>query len=169
MARWLRKLAPRFKGSRKEEFDLFVRAWQDMLQHLPLKEEWEQTMHALLPWSYPHLAKDLLDQHRLDDWTDLTLRMGAPSKWVKPGALYRLEQQYGWELLPLYHHLAEEEISRKNRHGYQEAVKWLKRICAIYAATGNHLEWERFITLLSKRYARLKALMDELSKGKLLT
>ncbi|GIQ67638.1 SWIM zinc finger family protein [Xylanibacillus composti] len=167
-ARWLRKLAPRYKGARKEELDMFVRVWQELLQHLPLREEWEQTMFLLLPWSYAHLAKELLEQKRIDRWTDLTLRMGAASKWVKPGTLYRLEQEHGWELLPLYHHLAEEEISRKNRQGYQEAVKWLKRIRSIYTAAGNEQEWVRFAALLRKRYMRLKAFIDELEKGKLL-
>jgi len=169
LASWLRKLAPRFKGARQEELDMFVRVWQELLQHLPLKEEWEQTMYALLPWTYNHMAAQLLEQKRIDRWAELTLRMGSVSKWVKPGSLYRMEQEHGWELLPLYHHLAEEEISRKNRQGYQEAVKWLKRIRSIYANNGNSQEWERFVSLLKQRYARLKALMDELAKGKLLT
>jgi uncharacterized Zn finger protein len=71
-------------------------------------------------------------------------------------------------LLPFYHQAVERYIAHKNRDGYKAAVKLLKRLSKIYKKMKREEPWEQFITALAVRNSRLRALQEELRKGKLI-
>lgn len=71
-------------------------------------------------------------------------------------------------LLPLYHHGVEHCVQMKNRRDYKLAVRLLKKLAMYYKRTKQVEQWQWFIADFSKRYARYRALQEELKKGRLI-
>lgn len=62
----------------------------------------------------------------------------------------------------------ERHVLLKNRSGYKAAVKLLKRLAKLYKKLKREERWEEFIIVFSSRHSRLRALQEELRKGKLI-
>lgn len=71
-------------------------------------------------------------------------------------------------LIPAYHREVAFFIDQKNRSSYKEAARYLKKLRTLYKKAKKQKVWERYIQLLSSHYKRLRALQEELQKGKLI-
>ncbi len=71
-------------------------------------------------------------------------------------------------LLPFYHQAVERHMSHKNRDGYKAAVKLLKRLSKLYGRLKQEERWQHYIEQFATRHSRLRALQEELRKGKLI-
>ena len=71
-------------------------------------------------------------------------------------------------LIPSYHRAAAFFIDQKNRSAYKEAARHLKKLRTLYKKAKKQQVWERYISQLSASYKRLRALQEELQKGKLI-
>jgi uncharacterized Zn finger protein len=69
-------------------------------------------------------------------------------------------------LLPIYHQAVEKSIQEKNRTSYTNAVRYLKRLQALYQKLGQPERWSLYMQRLVHKYARLRAFQEELKKGK---
>lgn len=63
----------------------------------------------------------------------------------------------------------EEQIAQKNRQNYREAVRVLKKMKRAAKKAGRSEWWSGYMEALRTRYQRLRALMEELEKGGLLS
>ncbi|MEG3071916.1 MAG: hypothetical protein RQM92_14715 [Candidatus Syntrophopropionicum ammoniitolerans] len=71
--------------------------------------------------------------------------------------------------MPLYHQWAARLIDQRKRQSYIEAVRLLKKLRTLYNRQRMGKEWRAFISRLASHYPRLRALQDELRKGKLIS
>lgn len=70
--------------------------------------------------------------------------------------------------LPLYHLAAVEAIEERNRKSYRRAVRYLKKLRTLYKRLKRTDEWDAFIIHIANLHSRLRALQEELRKGKLI-
>ncbi|NOU92040.1 hypothetical protein GC093_02155 [Paenibacillus sp. LMG 31456] len=166
MLAWLRWLLPSVQRAQQEELRIFCTYWMEAVSRQPDDGEWVDVMIALLPRTYYFYTAYLLKANRFKAWVDLQL-----ANRVSPLNLYALdlknvEANDPSLLLPLYHQAVERCIAEKNRNSYKMAVKLLKKLHAYYKQLEKLNTWEEYIYRLANRYSRLRALQEELRKGK---
>ncbi|MEC0213863.1 hypothetical protein P4H70_33625, partial [Paenibacillus ehimensis] len=93
------------------------------------------------------------------------------SNRVSPLDLYSLDLQTVEKhdpslMLPLFHQAVERCIAEKNRTAYKNAVRLLKKLHTLYKKLNRSNDWDDFIYRLAMKYSRLRALQEELRKGK---
>lgn len=71
------------------------------------------------------------------------------------------------EAIALYNQMADELIQRKNRSAYRQAIPFLRKVKAVYGATGEEAEWEIALQSILQKYPTLKAFHDEVEKANL--
>lgn len=166
MLTWLRWLLPSVQRAQQEELRVFCTYWMEAVNRQPDDGEWVDVMIALLPRTYYFYTAYLLKSNRFKAWVDLQL-----ANRVSPLNLYAMdlksvEAHDPSLLLPLYHQAVERCIAEKNRNSYKMAVKLLKKLQAYYKKLEKPNTWEEYIYRLANRYSRLRALQEELRKGK---
>ncbi|TDF92138.1 SWIM zinc finger family protein [Paenibacillus piri] len=166
MLAWLRWLLPSVQRAQQEELRMFCTYWMEAVNRQPDDGEWVDVMIALLPRTYFFYTAYLLKANRFKAWVDLQL-----ANRVSPLNLYTMdlkavEAHDPSLLLPLYHQAVERCIAEKNRNSYKMAVRLLKKLQAYYKKLGKPNSWEAYIYRLANRYSRLRALQEELRKGK---
>lgn len=63
---------------------------------------------------------------------------------------------------------ATEAIEERNRKAYRRAVRYLKKLRTLYKRLKRTDEWDAFIIHIANLHSRLRALQEELRKGKLI-
>lgn len=79
-----------------------------------------------------------------------------------------IEKEAPEAALPLYHLAATEAIEERNRKSYRRAVRYLKKLRTLYKRLKRTDEWDAFIIHIANLHSRLRALQEELRKGKLI-
>ncbi|PZE20120.1 SWIM zinc finger family protein [Paenibacillus xerothermodurans] len=166
MLAWLRWLLPSVQRAQQEELRTFCTYWMEAVGHQPDDGEWVDVMIALLPRTYYFYTSYLMKAQRYKSWVDLQI-----SNRVSPLNLYAMdlkavESSDPALLLPLYTQAVERCINEKNRNAYKTAVKLLKKLHSYYKKLDKENAWEEYIYRLATRYSRLRALQEELRKGK---
>ncbi|MBP1153419.1 MULTISPECIES: SWIM zinc finger family protein [unclassified Paenibacillus] len=166
MLAWLRWLLPVVQRAQQEELRQFCQYWMEAVGRQTDDAEWVSVMVALLPRTYHFYTAYLLKAQRYKAWIDLQL-----SNRVSPMNLYSLdlqtvEKQDPALMLPLYHHAVERCIAEKNRTAYKSATNMLKKLNTLYKKLDRLKDWEDYIYRLTVKYSRLRALQEELRKGK---
>jgi uncharacterized Zn finger protein len=166
---WLTKLSPMFRGYRRDQLYKYMEYWELALNHLPDAEKpmWD-TLVAMLPYSRPIYEEKLIQQGRWKQWMDYHLSIGSDPSEFRVSELQPMEKHAPEVLLPFYHQAVERYVMHKNRDGYKAAVKLLKRLAKLYRRIKLEHRWELYMTAFIGRYSRLRALQEELRKGKLL-
>jgi len=166
MLAWLRWMLPAMQRAQQEELRTFCTYWMEAVNRQTDDGEWVEVMIALLPRTYYFYTVYLLKANRFKSWVDLQL-----ANRVSPLNLYAMdlktvEADDPSLLLPLYHQAVERCIEEKNRSAYKTAVKLLKKLHAYYKKLDKLNAWEEYVYRLATRYSRLRALQEELRKGK---
>ncbi|MCM3270470.1 SWIM zinc finger family protein [Paenibacillus elgii] len=166
MLAWLRWLLPVVQRAQQEELRQFCQYWMEAVQRQTDDGEWVSVMIALLPRTYHFYTAYLMKAERYKAWIDLQL-----SNRVSPLDLYSLDLQTVEKhdpslMLPLFHQAVERCIAEKNRTAYKNAMRLLKKLHALYKKLNRSNDWEDFIYRLAMKYSRLRALQEELRKGK---
>lgn len=130
---------------------------------------WQRYMTELLPYSYTELSEHLLAIKRYEEWADLQLFMSMKPEEIDAAELRETVKAAPQALLPLYHQSIEAAIGSRNRQSYRLAVKQLKKLERLYKSTKEIDRWESYLTELVSKYQRLRALQEELWKGKIVT
>ncbi|MBD2846465.1 SWIM zinc finger family protein [Paenibacillus sp. IB182496] len=134
----------------------------------PGETDWCARMVHFLPVAYQELAAHWLETRQYREWADLQMYVGVRPDELDVQELRAVSRAAGEVLIPLYHQAVDEAIHARNRQGYRTAAKLLKRLEKLYRAHGAAERWERYVDALAQRYARLRALQEELWKGKVL-
>ncbi|EXX89187.1 hypothetical protein BG53_00425 [Paenibacillus darwinianus] len=134
----------------------------------PESNRWTRLMTGHLPFAYPELSAHWLERGKYQEWADLQLYMGVRPDELDAQDLRTVAKAEPGLLIPLYHQAVDESIQSRNRQGYRTAVKLLKKLEKLYQSTGRSAVWPRYIGHVNRKYARLRALQEELKKGKLI-
>jgi hypothetical protein len=167
---WLAEAAPLLNTyNRKVLMDLTA-LWDQAGQHLPEAEQqmWDMLVD-LLPSSRPIYEEKLLACGKWRQWVDYLLSAGREPLDYRAGVFNPIAKEAPELLLPLYHQAVERYVLNKNRDSYKAAVKLLKRLAKLYKKMKKDASWEQFFTAFASRNSRLRALQEELRKGKLIS
>ncbi|KQY86562.1 hypothetical protein ASD24_27420 [Paenibacillus sp. Root52] len=170
LGHWLAELGPLLANRRNDPLHDYMRLWDTVIQELPETEDtmWN-TLVSMLPHSRPAYEDALHRRSQWRRWIDFQLSTGAEPLEFRVAVLQPIEKDAPELLLPFYHQAVERYIGHKNRDGYKAAVKLLKRLAKLYKKLKQEERWEQFITALAVRNSRLRALQEELRKGKLIS
>ncbi|WP_128099899.1 SWIM zinc finger domain-containing protein [Paenibacillus sp. DCT19] len=170
LGQWLAELGPLLANRRNDPLHDYMQLWDTVIQELPETEDtmWN-TLVSMLPHSRPAYEDALHRRSQWRRWIDFQLSTGAEPLEFRVAVLQPIEKDAPELLLPFYHQAVERYIGHKNRDGYKAAVKLLKRLAKLYKKLKQEERWEQFITALAVRNSRLRALQEELRKGKLIS
>lgn len=168
LAAWLRETGP-LLTSRLYNLREYAGYWDEAVQHMPEAEPlmWE-TLSGMLPLSREIYDDKLLAYEKWQEWMDYQLSSGKEPSDFRVSDLQPVEKNAPHLLLPFYHQAVERFVLEKNRHSYKAAVKLLKRLAKLYKKLKREERWEVFLESFIARYSRLRALLEELRKGKLI-
>lgn len=167
---WVSWLEPDIKGASEVVFATVCEYCLQGVDNSKHRQEFIRLIRGWLPRSLDCYAEYLLEEELFQDWVELNISYRACS-WdnVDKGVLRHIEAKEPDVLIPLYHQWAVRLIEEKNRKSYQAAVRLLKKLRALYNKNKASREWQTFIYSLAARYPRMRALQEELRKGKLIS
>ncbi|WP_342566317.1 SWIM zinc finger family protein [Paenibacillus sp. FSL R7-0345] len=168
LAAWLAEVGP-LLTSRLYNLSDYARHWADAVRHVPETEPlmWD-TLSSMLPLSREIYEELLLQYEKYQDWMDYQLASGKTPADFRVSDLQPLEKNAPELLLPFYHQAVERFVLEKNRHSYKSAVKLIKRLAKLYKKLKRDERWEAYLEAFTSRNSRLRALQEELRKGKLI-
>ncbi|URJ60620.1 SWIM zinc finger family protein [Paenibacillus polymyxa] len=166
----LRHIGPLLHSHRDDHLQDYMHDWDVVLQHLPEAEQdmWD-TLVGMLPFAGRMYEEALLAHEKWRSWIDYQLSIRSEPLSFRVSVLQPIEKNAPELLLPFYHQAVERYVLEKNRASYKAAVKLLKRLLKLYKKMKQESRWELFFTTFTSRHSRLRALQEELRKGKLLS
>ncbi|MDQ0493762.1 SWIM zinc finger family protein [Paenibacillus brasilensis] len=166
----LRHIGPLLHSHRDDHLQDYMQNWNLVLQHLPEAEpEMWDTLVGMLPFAGGMYEETLLAHEKWRQWIDYQLSIRSEPLSFRVSVLQPIEKNAPELLLPYYHQAVERYVLEKNRVSYKAAVKLLKRLSKLYKKIKQESRWELFFTSFTSRHSRLRALQEELRKGKLLS
>ncbi|WNS41969.1 SWIM zinc finger family protein [Paenibacillus sp. MMS20-IR301] len=168
LTEWLAEIGP-LLGGRLYNLHEYAGYWDDAVRHLPEAETlmWD-TLSGMLPLSREIYDEQLLAYGKWQEWMDVQLSTGKEPGDFRVSDLQPVEKHAPELLLPFYHQAVERFVLEKNRPSYKAAVKLLKRLSKLYKKLKREERWEAFLEAFTSRNSRLRALQEELRKGKLI-
>ncbi|CAN7420596.1 hypothetical protein LJR153_002733 [Paenibacillus sp. LjRoot153] len=169
IVQWLRRLSSFYHGKRHLEVDVYVSYWKLVVAERPEAEpDMWQSLEELLPTTYRIIETLYYEKRQWKPWIEMQIAQGYDPFTHRVNVLQPIEKESPELLLPYYHQAVEHYIRLKNRHDYKAAVRLLKRLEKVYKKMKQPERWEAFFTRFVSRFSRLRALQEELKKGKLL-
>lgn len=167
---WLVQIGSLLSHRRIYKLDEYSQYWDKAIEELPDAEPlmWNALVE-LLPSSRDIYDEKLLMYSKWQEWMDYQLAAGREPANFRVTKLQPLEKHAPETLLPFYHQAVERYVSEKNRGSYKAAVKLLKRLQKLYKKMKQEERWETFLRAFTIRHSRLRALQEELRKGKLIS
>ncbi|WP_424768479.1 hypothetical protein [Paenibacillus sp. sgz302251] len=167
---WLVELSPLLGGRAYSGLDDYSEYWDQAVQQLPEAEKqmWD-TLTSKLPNARSVYENKLLTYGKWRQWIDCQLSAGTDPLDYRVSVLAPIEKNAPEVLIPYYHQAIERYVLLKNRDGYKAAVKLLKRLAKLYKKIKKEETWELFFGTFRGRHSRLRALQEELRKGKLIS
>ncbi|SFJ05141.1 SWIM zinc finger [Paenibacillus sp. UNC496MF] len=135
----------------------------------PDNPSWQGHLVSFLPYSYSALTEHWLDQRQYEKWADLQLLFGIEPDEIDVQLVREIGKAAPRVLYPLYHQAIDGAIRSRNRQGYRQAVKLMKRLEKLYKAEQQGEAWSRFVDGIVRKHQRLRALQEELWRGKIVT
>ncbi|UUZ83034.1 hypothetical protein LJK88_03450 [Paenibacillus sp. P26] len=161
---WLEWLAPEAAHSPPKQMLEYFAYWEQLKEHLEVEPQWKRMVFGMMPNSYAYYSSYLLEREEFQAWVDLNLLLRTNPLATPSVAIKAVEAKRRELLLPWYHHAAEQFIAEKNREAYKRAVRVLRKLKATYKRLKQQRRWEAYMQYLMKRYSRLRAFQEELSK-----
>lgn len=170
LAQWLEHLSPLLVNSRRAMLESYFQLWEEAAAADGTTEAkmWD-TLSEMLPGAGRFYGQKLFEHEQYRQWIDYQLAMGADPLDYRARDLQLIEKKEPALLLPFYHQAVERYVSHKNRDSYKKAVKLLKRLSKLYVKMKQETRWELFFASFTVRNSRLRALQEELRKGKLIS
>ncbi|WP_410513145.1 SWIM zinc finger family protein [Paenibacillus sp. BR2-3] len=166
---WLVEIGAILSGRlfyRLEEYSFY---WDQAVKELPDTEpQMWNALTAMLPSSRDMYDEKLLSHSKYQEWMDYQLSAGREPAHFRVTKLQPLEKHAPETLLPFYHQAVERYVSEKNRDSYKAAVKLMKRLQKLYKKMKQEERWASFLNVFTVRHSRLRALQEELRKGKMI-
>jgi hypothetical protein len=168
---WLMRTASHFYSNMTmtEERIAYIEYWKKAVEHVPEVEEllWN-VLEGMLPHSTKVIEDMLYERHNWKAWVEMQILLEHDPFYHRVSVLQPIETEAPELLLPYYHQAIEHYVALKNRQDYKAAVKLLKRLVKVYKKMKQIERWDSFFSRFMERNSRLRALHEELKKGKLL-
>lgn len=129
---------------------------------------YELVLVEMMPYSTNYLTDYYLKQNQYRRYIELLEAMKLTEDLIDRDVLRILQKEDPEALLPYYHRLVKEAISRKNRQAYKEAVRSLKKLRTIYKKLKQEDVWDSYFEMILEKTKRLRAFQEECEKGKLI-
>ncbi|WP_442596807.1 SWIM zinc finger family protein [Neobacillus sp. D3-1R] len=129
---------------------------------------YERALQYLLPYSYVSYDTFLFEKNDFERWSALQAYIGIDLEWIGKDRVSLLSAQSPETLVILYHQSIQQQIDLKNRQGYRQAVRQLKKLRTVYKKLKRLEEWDEFFELLIEKTKRLRAFHEECKRGKLI-
>jgi len=128
----------------------------------------EVVYQALLPYSEMQYTDYLMHHQEYKRWSELQMYLYSflPEQ-IDKHDLQEVHKHDPESVLPLYHHMVIYYIELKGRSNYKLAVRYLKKLKTNYKKLKRNEEWNDYIQYIESQFIRLRALQEELRKGKL--
>ncbi|MEW4149135.1 hypothetical protein Q0N88_02270 [Bacillus thuringiensis] len=152
----------------KDVVRLFVIMYETYATHTNEQAGFEMILQELLPYSFKNYEQYVLAKKQYRTWAELHLLYGFEAIELLKEPLKDIEKEAPEAALPLYHLAAVEAIEERNRKSYKRAVRYLKKLRTLYKRLKRTDEWDAFIIHIANLHSRLRALQEELRKGKLI-
>ncbi|WP_223066066.1 SWIM zinc finger family protein [Paenibacillus caui] len=167
---WLAETAVFFTFSPSGLLDDYFSCWEMASAHFPDAEPimWN-VLRDMLPSAGRYYERKLAAHGKWQEWMDYQLSAGTEPLDYRAKDLQIVEKEAPELLLPFYHQAVERYVTQKNRDSYKAAVKLLKRLSKLYKKMKRQARWEQFLSEFTSRHSRLRALQEELRKGKLIS
>ncbi|EJR48890.1 SWIM zinc finger family protein [Bacillus paramycoides] len=147
---------------------LFVMMYETYATHTNEQAGLEMILQELLPYSFANYEQYVLAKKQYRTWAELHLLYGFEAIELLKEPLKDIEKEAPEAALPLYHLAATEAIEERNRKSYRRAVRYLKKLRMLYKRLKRTDEWDAFIIHIANLHSRLRALQEELRRGKLI-
>ncbi|MNR12964.1 hypothetical protein D3C85_1293430 [compost metagenome] len=169
IVQWLRRLTSFYARRRHYELEAYAAYWKAAIAHVPDADGhmWS-SLEELLPASYRIIETMYYERREWKLWIEMQIAQGYDPFTHRVNVLQPIEKDSPELLLPYYHQAVEHYTRLKNRHDYKSAVRLLKRLEKVYKKMKQPERWEAFFSQFVSRFSRLRALQEELKKGKLL-
>ncbi|MCY8994685.1 SWIM zinc finger family protein [Bacillus inaquosorum] len=128
----------------------------------------ERYAAGCLPYTFTEYSHHLYEKKRYAEWIEIHSLVGFSINEMDKIMLKEIAASDPEALIPAYHREVAFFIDQKNRSSYKEAARYLKKLRTLYRKAKKLKVWERYIQQLSSHYKRLRALQEELQKGKLI-
>jgi hypothetical protein len=129
---------------------------------------YERALQHMLPYSYVSYDAFLFEAGDYERWCALQAYIGVDLGWVGKERIAVLAAGSPETLVILYHQSIQQQIDLKNRQGYREAVRQLKKLRTLYKKLKRLPEWDEFFELLVEKTKRLRAFHEECKRSKLI-
>ncbi|MDF2671386.1 MAG: zinc finger domain protein [Paenibacillus sp.] len=133
------------------------------------EEEYITVLSSMMPYSLP-IYEEYLTIKKYDElWIDLQIQQGFYPDSFHSSDMKGLEANCPEQMLAWYHLNVEECIASKNREAYIDAVKAMKKLRVIYKKMDKLANFADYIELVRIKFSRLRALQEEMRKGKIIS
>ncbi|UKS28815.1 SWIM zinc finger family protein [Paenibacillus sp. HWE-109] len=166
---WLHKSSSFFNTRRTRELEIYANMWKTAIAHVPESEEqmW-RIFEDFLPQSLRVIEQMLYEQEKWKPWLEMQMLFGHDPFHHRVSVLQPIEKANPSLLLPYFHQAVDHYVSLKNRRDYKAATRLLKRLEKVYKKMKQPERWDSYFSGFVERHSRLRALQEELRKGKLL-
>lgn len=131
-------------------------------------ELYDKVLRHFLPISIYDYLEKLFEEEKYEEWLMLMTAYGYSVLDGNQKEVKQITKVAPQLLLPIYHREVEMEISYKTRQSYKYAVRSLKKLRMIYKKLNRLDEWANYSGYLENNYRRLRALQEEMRKGKII-
>ncbi|MEZ0118318.1 UNVERIFIED_ORG: hypothetical protein ABRZ91_002275 [Heyndrickxia coagulans] len=166
-------MIPRLLETCRDDYDkaaymrMFFRSINEQALSAQQLKLLEKLYRAFLPVSAPKYGDILFSSARYREWAELQTLTGNTPGDIEKEKLERVAKQAPEALLPLYHRAVGICIGEKNRKSYQKAVRYLKKLKAIYRKRHEEERWYAFFDEIKERTKRMRAFQEECRRGNL--
>ncbi|MCW2278029.1 hypothetical protein [Heliophilum fasciatum] len=165
---WLRQLSAFPVALLVGETVTLCQYWQTFADKYDLHDEYLAYLRQWLPWSDDYYQEQLLHMGQYEQWVEWQLHKRCYPADVERRQWKMVEKAAPHLLLPIYHQAIAGLIRLKQRKAYQEATKLMKKLRTLYRKQKKQDQWQRYLVHLTTRFARLRALQEEMRKGQLI-
>jgi hypothetical protein len=170
LLRWMKWMIPYLKNGESDFLDYyFDYYWAGYAKGSGNLEHAMDAMRQLLPYTYERYSDRLMKIGDYRNWVDLQLSMNMDPDELEASELRKVGSSQMSLLLPLYHQSIERNIEQKNRESYRTAAQYLGKLRDCYYKIKSPQLWNAYLAHIKEKYSRLRALQEELKKGKLIS
>ncbi|MEJ8545078.1 SWIM zinc finger family protein [Brevibacillus borstelensis] len=166
---WIDRLESLIGAANGPEYRLIVAIWREALVQQGRAAQAGPLLKRFLPASLPDYCTYLFENRQYRQFLDVLMTYHDSSEQINQQQANIIEELEPLLLLPMLIREINQQIGTRNRAGYRQAAKLLKKVRACYQKTDKPDVWEQFIDRLASKHSRLRAFQEELKRGNLIS
>ena len=148
----------------------FIKDFHILLDGITLSEQEQVALYgAMGKFGLQPFSDYLIQQQRFVEWAALHQLYPSSISFLDMCGLKEVVDREPSAVLPLLHVYAMAEVHERSRTNYKQAVRIWKRMKTAAKKAGKTTFFTTYIQTIRTQYKRLRALMEEIDKGNLLT